>query len=83
MQSFVLQEFAVCKQELLRRGQRFANMSRSARVQIAEAGHSFIQEGYTILVHGLSRVVTALILKAAESKHFNVIITEGRPGELK
>jgi translation initiation factor 2B subunit (eIF-2B alpha/beta/delta family) len=66
---------------LLRRGQQFANMSLSARMQIAELGHSFIQEGNTVLVHGASRVVTTLILRAAKSLHFNIIITEGRVGD--
>lgn len=51
----------------------------SARTRIAELGHSFIQDGCTLLVHGVSRVVTGLILRAAESKHFNVVVTESRP----
>eukprot|EP00428_Durinskia_dybowskii_P066310 CAMPEP_0170383446 /NCGR_PEP_ID=MMETSP0117_2-20130122/15479_1 /TAXON_ID=400756 /ORGANISM="Durinskia baltica, Strain CSIRO CS-38" /LENGTH=336 /DNA_ID=CAMNT_0010639149 /DNA_START=144 /DNA_END=1154 /DNA_ORIENTATION=- len=72
-------DFASCKEELLRRGERFADMSLNARVKIAELGHSFIQDDCTLLVHGVSRVVTGLILKAAESKHFNLIITESRP----
>mmetsp|Transcript_35873 Transcript_35873/g.33973 ORF Transcript_35873/g.33973 Transcript_35873/m.33973 type:complete len:346 (-) Transcript_35873:87-1124(-) len=72
-------EFSSCKAELLRRGQMFANMSQSSRLHIAEIGHSFVQDGSTVLVHGNSRVVAALLLKAAESKQFNVMITEGRP----
>lgn len=74
-----IQDFGSAKNELLRRGERFANMSMSARAKIAELGHSFIQDNCTLLVHGVSRVVTALILKAAESKHFSLIITESRP----
>lgn len=54
-------------------------MSLHARSKIAELGHSFIQDDSTILVHGVSRVVTQLILKAAETAHFNLIITESRP----
>jgi translation initiation factor eIF-2B subunit alpha len=55
-------------------------MSLSARNHIAEVGHSFIQDGHTVLIHGLSRVATALILKAAEmNTYFNLVITEGRP----
>lgn len=76
-------EFSACKEEVLRRGRRFANMSLSARNQIADFGHSFIQEGYTVLIHGSSRVVTAVLLKAAETRQFSVIITEGRPGDIK
>lgn len=76
-------DFSNCKQEVLRRGQRFATMSLSARNQIAEFGHSFIQEGCTVLVHGNSRVVSTLLLKAAEVTQFSVIITEGRPGDIQ
>lgn len=57
-------------------------MSLSARNQIAEVGHSFIQEGNTVLIHGQSRVVTALILKAAEIVDFNLIVTEAKPGKI-
>jgi translation initiation factor 2B subunit (eIF-2B alpha/beta/delta family) len=38
-----------------------------------------LQDNSTVLIHGNSRVVSALILKAAESKQFNVIVTEGKP----
>ena len=41
--------------------------------------HSVLQDNSTVLIHGNSRVVSALILKAAESKQFNVIVTEGKP----
>lgn len=76
-------EFSACKKEVIRRGQRFANMSLSARTQIAAVGHSFIQDGYTVLIHGNSRVVSALLLKAAETTQFSVIVTEGQPGDIK
>ncbi len=76
-------DFAGCKQELLRRGEKFTTMSLSARAQIAEIGHSFIQDGSTVLIHGMSRVVTTLLLKAAESRAFKLIVTEGRPGCLR
>ncbi len=64
---------------MLNRGERFAGMSLSSRAKIADIGHSFIQDDCTVLVHGSSRVVDALIMKASESKMFNLIITEGRP----
>lgn len=41
--------------------------------------HFMVQDNSTVLIHGNSRVVSALILKAAESKQFNVIVTEGKP----
>mmetsp|Transcript_32476 Transcript_32476/g.54749 ORF Transcript_32476/g.54749 Transcript_32476/m.54749 type:complete len:370 (-) Transcript_32476:75-1184(-) len=75
-------DFASCKEELLRRGAVFADMSMSARAKIAELGHSFIQDDCTVLVHGVSRVVSSVILKAAQSnKHFNIIVTESRPDD--
>lgn len=72
-------EFDDCKRELLNRGQAFTGMSLSARSHIAEIGHSFVQDNCTVLIHGYSRVVTALLLEAAKSKQFNIIVTEGRP----
>jgi translation initiation factor eIF-2B subunit alpha len=72
-------DFSECKEELLRRGERFASMSLSARNKIAEIGHSFVQDKFTVLLHGSSRVVSALIMKASQTKQFKIIITEGRP----
>mmetsp|Transcript_16836 Transcript_16836/g.25317 ORF Transcript_16836/g.25317 Transcript_16836/m.25317 type:complete len:317 (+) Transcript_16836:66-1016(+) len=69
-------EFEVCKNELIRRGESFAGMSESSRASISHIGHSFIQDGYTVLTHGNSRVVMALLLKAAEKTQFNIIVTE-------
>lgn len=51
-------------------------MSETSRSRIAEIGHSFVQDGCTVLTHGSSRVVMALLLKAAESKQFKIIVTE-------
>jgi translation initiation factor eIF-2B subunit alpha len=59
----------------------FATICNSSRAHIAEIGHSFVQDGTTVLVHGMSRVVTALILKAAQTKQFNIMVAEGRPNE--
>jgi translation initiation factor eIF-2B subunit alpha len=59
-------------------------MSLLARQHIAEVGHSFIQDSNTVLIHGLSRVATALVLRAVEANtYFNLIITEGRPHPVK
>jgi hypothetical protein len=66
--------------ELVRRGENFAGMSETSRSRIAEIGHSFVQDGCTVLTHGSSRVVMALLLKAAaESKQFKIIVTEAGP----
>jgi translation initiation factor eIF-2B subunit alpha len=72
-------DFDVCKTQLIERGELFAEESLKSRVKIAELGHMFIQDGQVILTHGHSRVVSKLILKAAESRNFTVIVTEGRP----
>jgi len=72
-------EFDSCKEELLRRGENFADMSMNARTRIADMGHSFIKDDCTVLVHGSSRVATQLIIRAAQSKAFNIIVTEGKP----
>lgn len=74
-----LTEFKECRAAILERGQRFAGISLAARDKIARAGHGFIRDGQTILTHGWSRVVAALLLKAAETKHFSLCILEGRP----
>ena len=74
--------FATCRQELARRGKYFAGYSRASRANIAEIGHSFVQDDSTVLVHGNSRVVSELLLKAAQSKRFRVIMTESRPNDV-
>lgn len=74
--------FATCRAELARRGKRYAGYSRSSRAYIADIGHSFVQDNCTVLVHGSSRVVSELLLKAAESKKFKIILTESRPNDI-
>ena len=71
-------DFDACKKALIERGERFAEMSNESRRQIAKLGERFIRDGSTILTHGHSRCVTELLLSAAKSKTFNVLITEGR-----
>ena len=59
----------------------FATLSTRARVTIADAGARFLKgSSLTVLVHGASRVVLALLQRAvAQGSNFNVIVTEGRP----
>ncbi len=38
----------------------------------------FIRDGAVVLVHGYSRVVLGILLHAAKSKNFSVVVTEGR-----
>lgn len=68
------------KARLMERGERFGEISQKARRTIADLGKDFISDGSTILTHGYSRVVLALLKRAAsEGRDFNVICTEGRP----
>ena len=74
-----LPDFEPCRQEVLERGERFADISLAARDRIAHVAADFIQEGMTVLTHGWSRVVASILLHAAQTKHFDIIILEGRP----
>ncbi|CAN0225388.1 unnamed protein product [Ectocarpus sp. 6 AP-2014] len=68
-----------CKQQLLHRGERFAEVSETSREQIARLGHNFVRDGTVVLTHGYSRCALHLLLMAAETKHFSVLVAEGRP----
>lgn len=74
-----LPKFEECRQAVLERGERFAGISLAARDRISEVAADFIQEGQTVLTHGWSRVVASILLRASETKHFDIIILEGRP----
>lgn len=50
------------------------------RERIADLALEFIQDGATILVHSLSKVVTILLLRAASAnRRFKVLVTESKP----
>mmetsp|Transcript_22540 Transcript_22540/g.62533 ORF Transcript_22540/g.62533 Transcript_22540/m.62533 type:complete len:370 (+) Transcript_22540:152-1261(+) len=73
-------DFNVCKARLIERGNHFTETSIRARQAISELGASFIRNNMTVLVHGDSRVVQALLQCAAsQGSNFSVIVTEGRP----
>lgn len=74
-------DFDELKAQLVERGEAFADKSLRSRAKIAELGQNFVRDGATVLVHGFSRVVLALLVRAANvgNKNFNVIATEGRP----
>jgi translation initiation factor eIF-2B subunit alpha len=74
-----LPDFEQCRQAVLERGERFAGISLAARDRIAEVAADFIQEGQTVLTHGWSRVVASILLQASKTKHFDIVILEGRP----
>lgn len=71
-------DFEKCKAQLIDRGEVFAQTSLASRNRISELGHNFIRDGMTIFTHGASRVVMASILRAAKTKNFSVLVTEGR-----
>lgn len=61
-------DFRYLRQHLLSNGRLFVQRAKKARSKIAEEGCLFIREGSTILTNGGSRVVSALLLRAAESQ---------------
>ena len=69
--------FEECRQSVLERGARFQSMSLAARDRIVANSCSFIRMNCTVLTHGWSRVVAAILLEASKTKHFNVIILHG------
>lgn len=59
-------DFNYLRQHLLSNGRLFVQRAKKARAKIADEGRLFIREGSTILTNGDSRVVTAVLLRAAQ-----------------
>ncbi|KAJ3481321.1 hypothetical protein NLG97_g7849 [Lecanicillium saksenae] len=59
--------FDAVRQHLLRNGRLFAARAIAARAGIAEAGWRFVTEGKTVLTHGNSRSVLAVLERAAKN----------------
>ena len=74
-----LPDFEECRQAILERGERFQLISLAARDRIAAQAADFIPNNSTVLTHGWSRVVAGILLEAAKTKNFDLIILEGRP----
>jgi len=74
-----LPDFSQCRAQVLERGERFQTISLAARDRIAAAGRDFVPSNGTVLTHGWSRVVASILLEASRSRHFDLIILEGRP----
>lgn len=69
-----------CKKYLIENGQLFVTRAKQSREQMAQIGVDFISDDDTILVHGYSRAVAALLSLAAEKLiRFRCIVTESRP----
>jgi translation initiation factor eIF-2B subunit alpha len=76
-------DFEAFKRRLQANGHLFAQRAREARNLIAELGSKAIRDGVTVFLHGHSRCVIGLLLKAAEKNvRFNCIVTETRPSLL-
>lgn len=73
-------DFGDAKAHLVARGAQFAATSVRARATIADLGARFVRPGAVVLTHGHSRVVLALLRRAAgRGTTFSVVVTEGRP----
>jgi translation initiation factor eIF-2B subunit alpha len=70
-----LADLVMSKAWLIERGNTFAETSLKARAKIAELGECFIRDGSVVMTHGNSRVVMALLKRAAaQGKHFSVVV---------
>lgn len=72
-------DFEQLKRLLIERGEMLAQTSLQARSKIARAGAAFVEAGGTVLTLGYSRSVVALLLAAAKTKHFSVVVAESHP----
>lgn len=62
------------------RGSTFVARAYRCRERIAELALEFVQDDAVVLVHGLSKVVTMLLLRAAAAnRRFKVLVTESKP----
>jgi translation initiation factor eIF-2B subunit alpha len=83
--------FETVRQHLLSNGRLFVTRAKAARERIASYGRHFVRDGSVVLTHGGSRVVGALLGKAAEASksggnvRFKVIyvMNEARASESK
>ena len=72
-------DFDELRRLLLERGETLARTTLEARSKIARNGAPFVEAGGVILTQGYSRVVVALLLEAARTRHFSVIVAESHP----
>lgn len=65
---------------MIERGEQLKERTNRSRQQISKLADPFVRDGMVVLTHGFSRVVSAVLLAAAErQKRFRVIVTESRP----
>ena len=80
--NFKFNDFILCKNKLIERGDLFTSTFNINRSKISKYSDSFIRNNKTILVHGYSRVVLSVLKYAAlQGKDFKVICTEGKKSD--
>jgi translation initiation factor eIF-2B subunit alpha len=72
-------DFDTLRSAIVERAEKFVQLYINSRDKIASVGSQFIRDGSTVLVHGYSRVVLGLLVNAAMTCNFTVLVTEGRP----
>ncbi|TGZ82365.1 nagb/rpia/CoA transferase-like protein [Ascodesmis nigricans] len=76
-------DFETFKKTLQENGHLFAQRARAARNKVAAAGVKAIRDGSVVFLHGHSRCITALCLKAATNgRRFKVIVTQTGESQL-
>lgn len=64
----------------MERGALFVDKAERFRDKIADLALDFVQDGAVIMIHAYSRVVMALLLRAAAAnRRFKVLVTEAKP----
>eukprot|EP01116_Phalansterium_solitarium_P001424 TRINITY_DN11220_c0_g1_i1.p1 TRINITY_DN11220_c0_g1~~TRINITY_DN11220_c0_g1_i1.p1 ORF type:complete len:295 (+),score=79.36 TRINITY_DN11220_c0_g1_i1:32-886(+) len=72
--------FEECTRRLIERGDQYTQQAMLGRDKIGKFADTFIRDGLTVLTHGFSRVVLAVLERAhRQGKHFSVVVTESRP----
>jgi len=77
------EDLSEVQSKLVERGHKFISRLERSRETIGELAIPFFRDGCTVLVHGYSRVVLAVLRIAKEhGRIFNVICTESRPDSM-
>lgn len=72
-------DFGEMRRLIIERGETLARTTVEARSKIAKIGAPFVEAGGVVLTTGFSRVVVALLLAAARTRHFSVMVAESHP----
>nr|KAJ3423149.1 translation initiation factor eIF-2B subunit alpha [Polyrhizophydium stewartii] len=69
------------KELIISKGEKMVESCGNYRQAAAESGVKFIKDDAVILIHSYSRVVMMMLVKAAVSKRFKVIVTDASPSD--